>query len=1119
MHDDHAASCPACGHGNPEGARFCNACGATLGVAEPVREERKVISVLFCDLVGFTGRSERLDPEDVRQVLAEYHGVVRDELVRHGGTVEKFIGDAVVALFGAPVVHEDDPERAVRAALAIREAIADLNERLPERDLQVRVGVTTGEVVVSLGARPAEGEGMVSGDVVNTASRLQSAASPNAILVDEATYRSTEREIGYEPVEPVAAKGKEKPVPVWAALAARARFGVDVVQLGRTELVGRQQELELLAAALARARDEHEPQLVTIVGVPGIGKSRLVWELFQSADADPELIVWRQGRSLPYGDGVTYWALSEMVKAHAGILETDADAAAAEKLQAGLAALVEDPSERSWIEAQLRPLVGLSGEGDPRGDRRGESFAAWRRFFETLGAHGPTVLVFEDLQWADDGLLDFVDHLADWAIGVPLLILATTRPELLERRPGWGGGKRNAATVSLSPLSDAETARLVAELLDRSLLPAETQTAILAHAGGNPLYAEEYVRMLGDRPGAVAEALPETVQGIIAARLDALSPEEKSLLQDAAVVGKVFWVGSLATISGVARWEIEERLHALERREFLRRERRSSVGAESEYAFRHVLVRDVAYAQIPRGRRAELHRLAAGWIESLGRPEDHAEMLAHHYLAALELTQAVGESVPQLAVAARRALREAGDRALVLNAYAAAESFYRAAVNLADPSDPERPRLLLALGRARHNTNFAAAPETLEPALEALLAAGDVDGAAEAQTRLGDIAWRGGDQDGGFAGLERASALLASSPPSPTKAYVLSERSRLFMVASRNEEAIRVGREALAMAQALGDVRLEAEALNTIGCARIGLGDADGAADVERAVELANRITDLSAQFRATENLADVSFLLGDLRRSTELREAAWKRARELNRTPSLRWLRTELAGDRYRAGDWDEALALVDDEIAESEGGARHYQETQARQIRALVRMARGDLAGAAGDVAEAEALARRAKDPQVLIPVLSTTVWLEAATSAPETALRRTNELLEQFAAEGAAGQGALLNQAALALGSLGRREELRRLAGAAGVRTRWVAAYEALADADYVRATEIYAEIGDLPSEAYVRAQGAEALLAAGRRHDGEAELARAIAFFRSVGAAADVSRGEALLAATA
>ena len=654
-----------------------------------------------------------------------------------------------------------------------------------------------------------------------------------------------------------------------------------------------------------------------------------------------------------------------MVKAEAGILETDADAAAEEKLRTVLADLLDEPSERSWIDGHLRPLVGLSGEGDQRGDRRGESFAAWRRFFEALAAHGPAVLVFEDLQWADDGLLDFVDHLADWATGVPLLVLGTARPELLERRPGWGGGKRNAVTVSLSPLSDAETARLVAELLDRSVLPAETQTTVLSHAGGNPLYAEEYVRMLEERPGAFAETLPETVQGIIAARIDALAPAEKSLLQDAAVVGKVFWVGSLAAISGAARWEIEERLHALERREFLRRERRSSVGAESEYAFRHVLVRDVAYAQIPRARRADLHRLAAGWIESLGRPEDHAEMLAHHYLAALELTRAVGESVPELAVAARRALREAGDRALVLNAYAAAESFYRAAVDLAEPSDPERPRLLLALGRARHNTNFAAAREILEPALEALLAAGDVEGAAEAQTRLGDVAWRGGDQDGGFAGLERASALLATAPPSATKAYVLSERSRLFMVASRNEEAIRVGREALQMAQALGDIRLEAECLNTIGCARVGLGDFEGVADVERAVELATQVTDLSAQFRAIENLADTAYLLGDLRRSTELRESAWQRARELNRTPSLRWLRAELAGDRYAAGAWDEALALADAEIAESESGARHYMETRARQIRALVRMARGDLEGAVADAAEAEARAPAGRGP----------------------------------------------------------------------------------------------------------------------------------------------------------
>ena len=474
-------TCPACGTENPDTSRFCGMCGAALvPVAAPPREERKVVTILFTDLVGSTARAEGLDPEDVSATLSAYYAQLRAELERHGGTVEKFIGDAVMAVFGAPVSHEDDAERAVRAALAIRDSIGE--------ELQIRTAVNTGEALVALGAKPGEGDAMVAGDVVNTAARLQSAAPVNGILVGEGTYRATRDAIDYREAPAVAAKGKAEPVRVWEAVGARSRFGSDVEQKLRTPLVGRERERDLLADALARARTEQSSQLVTLVGVPGIGKSRLVAELFQILEADPDLISWRQGRSLPYGERVSFWALGEIVKAHAGILESDDSATAEEKLDAMVETLAQDDGEREWLARHTRPLVGL--EGTERSERE-EAFAAWRRLIEAAAEQRTLVLVFEDLHWADDGLLDFVDHLAEWATTVPLLIVGTARPELLDRRPGWGGGKRNAFTLSIGALSDEETAVLLQRLLDRPVLDADAQQAVLQRAEGNPLYAEE----------------------------------------------------------------------------------------------------------------------------------------------------------------------------------------------------------------------------------------------------------------------------------------------------------------------------------------------------------------------------------------------------------------------------------------------------------------------------------------------------------------------------------------------------------------------------------------------------------------------------------------------------
>ena len=478
------------------------------------RRERKVVTVVFCDLVGFTARAESLDPEDVEAFLRPYHERVRSELERHGGTVEKFIGDAVMALFGAPTAHEDDPERAVRAALAIRDFAV-------EEGLELRVGITTGEALVRLDARPDAGEGMASGDVVNTAARLQAAAPVNGILVNDTTYRATRHAIEYDEAEPVEAKGKAELILVWHATQARSRLGVDIVHEARSELIGRDRELAVVQDAFDRARHARTPQLLTLVGVPGIGKSRLVFELRRIVDEDPELIRWRQGRCLAYGDGdgVTLWALAEIVKAQAGIAEQDAPEEVAQKLRRAAAeALPEE--DASWVESHLLALAGLAEETELGGNRRNEAFAAWRRFLEGLAEQGPLVLVFEDIHWADEILLDFVDELVDWITDVPLLVVATARPELLERRPGWSGGKLNATTLALAPLTDEQTAQLLATVLGTPVLTAQTQQTLLERAGGNPLYAEQFAELYMERGSTDELPLPETLQGIIAARLD-----------------------------------------------------------------------------------------------------------------------------------------------------------------------------------------------------------------------------------------------------------------------------------------------------------------------------------------------------------------------------------------------------------------------------------------------------------------------------------------------------------------------------------------------------------------------------------------------------------------------
>jgi class 3 adenylate cyclase/tetratricopeptide (TPR) repeat protein len=1113
-------TCGNCGHDNPDDARFCAQCGSPL-VAADAREERKVVTVLFADLVGFTSRSERLDPEDVRATLTPYFGRLREELERRGGTVEKFIGDAVMAVFGAPVAHEDDAERAVRAALGIREAVAEMNEQDPELDLHVRIGVNTGEALVSLEASAREGEGLATGDVVNTAARIQSAAAVDGILVGEVTHRATERAIEYRAVEPIRAKGKAEPVRTWEAVQARSRFGVDITRRVDTPLVGRERELALLRDALDRARLQDEPQLVTLVGEPGIGKSRLVHELYEHVESFPDLVTWRQGRSLPYGEGVSYWALSEIVKAEAGILETDRDADAADKLDRMVEELLRDDDERAWVGRHLRSLIGLTQDAGAGAEASEEGAAAWRRFLESLAERRPTVLVLEDLHWADDGLLDLVDSLVDWTRDVPLLVLGTARPELLSRRPGWGGGKPNSATISLGPLSDDDTAKLLASVMERAVLPVEVQSALLARAGGNPLYAEEFARMAEGRTAdeLAAMGVPDSVQGIIAARLDGLEPADKTLLQDAAVIGKAFWLGGVATIGGSDPAGIEPRLHELERRRFIRRARRASVGGESEYAFLHLLVRDVAYGQIPRAGRAEKHRRAAEWIGSLGseRLEDRAELLAYHYGSAIELMRAAGSDTSALEAPARTALRAAGDRALGLGDYGAADRAYAAAVELWPRDDPDRADLLVRYGRVL-SIAFERGDDALTEARDTFLDSGRIDAAAWAELLIGDLTWRRGQGDEAKEHIDRASAMSEDLPPSRELAGVRAYLSRFFMVAGRHDEAVRVGEDALKIASDFGDDELVAFALTSTGTARVNRGELQGFQELERSVEFAERAHSPWHALRGRVNIGVCHFLVGNIDSALEVHRLNLDAARRYGMVGAVYWNLAEVGFDLCLAGGWDEALEIHDAEIARIEAGAPHYLETQHRQSRSRIRLGRGDVAGALEDTERAVQAGREAKDPQALLPCLAERARTLFVAGRQGEAEKLVEEIIELNGAEPSLDWAWWIMASSIVLSAGGRGEEVLALGGE-DLPCAWVGAARRWASGDVAGAADRLREMGAGADEAYARLVEADRLVAGGRRAEAEPQLARALGLFRRMGATPLIRDAERLLAAPA
>ena len=674
-------TCRACGQENPEIARFCLACGAPLAEEAPQREERRIVSVVFVDLVGFTSRSENLDPEDVRAILTPYHGTVRDELESFGGMVEKFVGDAVMAVFGAPTSHGDDPERAVRAALAVRDAVTALNVERPELELSIRGAVNTGEAVVTLSARPSHGEAMVAGDVVNTASRLQQHAPVGEIVVGAETYLATRAAIAYEPLEPVTAKGKTRPIAAWRAVKATSALGAR--DLSTNPFVGREREISSLNATWERVVLERRPHLVTVLGPPGVGKSRLAAEFTERIASRASRVV--RGRCLPYRERSAYGAFASQVKELAGIFDSDGVEVATGKLRSLVERLV-GPEEAEAVAGHLAILLGF--ETKTTAPDRDSLFQSVRVFIEAGARDTPTAFVFEDVHWADPALLDLIELLAARLHDLPVLLLTLSRPELLDARPAWGGGLLAYSTLPLEPLGGGEAQQLALHLLG-----ADTKAAQVAQAAeGNPLFIEQLAAVMSES-GAPAETLPGTIRGLVSARLDALPDEEREVILDASIVGRLFWRGALERIARDADG-LGELLAALERRDLIHREAVSRIEGEEQWSFKHVLIRDVAYDLQPRARRREGHRAIAEFIEE-STPEvgEAGAALARHWRGAGELEHAVKHFVAAAEEAERGWAKQ----------YAV--KLYKEALDMTPADDLERIRFLrkrLAVAQSAH---------------------------------------------------------------------------------------------------------------------------------------------------------------------------------------------------------------------------------------------------------------------------------------------------------------------------------------------------------------------------------------------------------------------------------
>ena len=902
------------------------------------------MTTLCCDLVGFTSLCERIDPEDADRLLRDYYTLARGVVETYGGVIEKFAGDAVLAVFGIPSAHEDDPDRAVRAALRLVNRIGTVE--VSGNGCEVRVGVNTGPALVRLDVEPTSGEGFLVGDAVNVAARLQTIAPPMGVAVGELTFELTASAFDYAELSPVLVKGKTKALRSWLARSPVARTGVDLNRRFSTPLVGREVELAVLDGLFEKAIAGSAPQFALVVGEAGIGKSRLVFELARRLDEQPgSMLTWRQGHCLAYDEGAPFWALAEIVRSHLGVDETDEPPEAEAKLERGL----PPGPDQEWMAARLRPLLGL-----PSGPAtREENFAAWRRFLEQFAQSEPCVVVIEDLHWASEGTLAFLRQLADQAAGVPLLVIATTRPELLEVQTACPLDADRWTYVNVKSLSAAETGRLVQGMLSATSVQADMLSAIAQRCGGNPFFTEELLHLLQEKQffsltqdglslsSAGSTALPASVHALIAARLDSLKPGLKRVLADASVVGQTFSPALVASLSDDAAG-VAEALRDLAAREFVRPAHDSRESA-SEFAFRHALTREVAYEQLPRAVRARKHSAVAAWIEAHENAGGVAEALAHHYAAAFDLAQAAGETelAGDLAGPALLALRRAGDLAMLLDV-AAAECHYSRAIDMVPIDGADRAHVLVAWGEALGQAgHLPDATRAIDEGIAGLRAAGEHAALAAALARLAYWRWLI-DGRRSLDLTDEALSLLDPKQPSPELVMVLEARASAFTVGCEQKAAIEAADKVLETCAVLGRAP-SAPALSCRAVARCELGDSGGIDDFRVALECGRQ-----------QGLGrDVGNLYGNLAAFLEVMKGprAAGAAYEEGLKFSLRrgdescavYARQGLLEVAFLTGRWDEALAEAEavDRSLSASGGRMDLQHV--RSIRALLAAWRG--------------------------------------------------------------------------------------------------------------------------------------------------------------------------------
>lgn len=973
--------------------------------ARPRAIERKVITALFCDVVGSTELGERLDPEDIDRLLSTYHRLARRRIEANGGVVEKFIGDAVVGVFGAPSVHEDDPARAIRSALSIVRELE--TSRL---DLEVRIGIQTGEAVVRVGDERTAEEGLATGDILNMAARLEGVAVPGGIAVGDPTYRLTAGEFEWQDLGPVTLKGKAQPVQTWRPL--RETHDVAPQASEATPFLGREQELASLVHTFERAAGRPGIELVTVLAEPGLGKSRLVRELGRHVLGTGNA-TWHKGRCLPYGDGISFWALGEIVKSQARILETDDQTTLSAKLDSAISE--PDPAARAWIHERLAPLVGLHTDAAPPPQE--EAFSAWMRFATSLAADGPAVLVFEDVHWADPALVSFLIQLADNPAPVPLLLVVTARPEVSERHPEWLARAGRSTVVQLVSLDDAAIRMLVEETVAGA---SEALIAtVLERAAGSPLYAEQLVVLVRERGLSTADAsldesaIPPTIQALLAARIDALPRELKPALLDASVIGRVFWSGAVATLEEADRAPVGATLDALARRKLTRAVVPSTMAGEAEYSFWHALLRDVAYSFLPRAARLAKHRAAAIWItERAGSGlTDLAEIVTDHLRRALDLAVAMGteDEIPAIRSDLATALIAAGEHTRQIEP-ARAIGQLRSALDLIDVGDARRPQVLEQLGQALlARSEFTEAAATLEAAAQAFRDGGDEVSASSLAFRQASAYRSTGDQPKALAVVEAARPILEANPGQGLVDLHVEEAIQ----ASYRDDFGRVEtatNAALTLAESLG-LSKPYRALGQRGLARHAAHDPAGEADLRETIDLAVAAGDSRYALGTLSNRAENMVRADDALAAYD--EAIAFAERYGLSDASLRGQRLDWLD---LTGRWDEILEIAPAMLVEAVAQGNAFTVFMLRMSLVAIEAARGAMTTPADGLTEAAiAIGFRPYVPGANVAQAA------LANGDPERARRVIRETLD-LVGEGEATTGAVLHvQMALAMGDL--------------------------------------------------------------------------------------------------